>query len=895
MPQANANLPASLKVSILTSVIVPRDAISNVTLQQADALARHARQHGIQMDLKIYAAASDVHDTRIAIAPDLAGVVTDEHFLASDLIIYQFGIVYPLFDTIHLAPAGAKIAVCYYGITSPSLLPEKYRDVLQQSYRQLTNVLAADQVLTTSAFLVDELMRVGVAPEIIARIPLSSCLCDGSPIPEKAPSDTIRLMYVGRFVQAKGVMDLLRAAIDLAKSGGFNFTLDLIGSQRFSDAAYLQRLEDLVREAKLQDSIRFCFDVSDQELRQRLRAVDALVIPSYHEGFSIPVIEAMASGCFVISSDAGALPETAGGLGSVYPAGDVDALKNRLELFFSAFRAGQMPADNGTLSFNEWRDSAQQYITAFSRNAFQENICNSLLGNLRTADGEARKNLAKARRALLIDFHQGPIQTPRNRSLELRITDVLNAARARGPERLEEPSSRPPANPPAAQSPVPAIPIDYVTALNDLWSKPDNQFVAGLYTLLLNRPAANEELAIHIPALQQGLPRAEMVRMFAESTEARDRGLDASWLPEFLQRSAQPAAPTAAKQTTESFGEIARRTIRGVPVIGPAARYAKRSFLLPWNFQRMFDTLPGQTALQAQTYGDQQSAFHLLMRLHGDILAEMRQANSSLRADLQHLKVRPAARRGTSGSTPASAQLDEIQTGLEGLREEVLEVINKTVGEATVSLSNWLNLLTRKEEMLAMDLRERIPPMPDRQFPDPMIVDPAAYQSKIASAAGQIKVNLGCGEKPLPDYINVDFRRVPEVDVIADVHKLPFAPASVAEIASSHLIEHFRQHHLATVILPYWKSLLMPNGLLRTICPNWLAMLQRVQAGKMSFADFKTVTFGLQDYSGDDHFSMYSPETLCQVLTDAGFHDIQILATARLNGICPEMEITARC
>jgi hypothetical protein len=165
-------------------------------------------------------------------------------------------------------------------------------------------------------------------------------------------------------------------------------------------------------------------------------------------------------------------------------------------------------------------------------------------------------------------------------------------------------------------------------------------------------------------------------------------------------------------------------------------------------------------------------------------------------------------------------------------------------------------MLTRKEEMLAMDLRERIPPMPDRQFPDPMIVDPAAYQSKIASAAGQIKVNLGCGEKPLPDYINVDFRRVPEVDVIADVHKLPFAPASVAEIASSHLIEHFRQHHLSTVILPYWKSLLIPNGLLCTICPNWQAMLQRVQAGKMSFADFKTVTFGLQDYSGDDHFSM---------------------------------------
>src|SRR5205823_4133199 len=101
--------------------------------------------------------------------------------------------------------------------------------------------------------------------------------------------------------------------------------LDLLGSGTFSDQPYLARLREFVAARGLGAAVHFHLDADDAELARLLAEADALVIPSFHEGFCVPVIEAMASGCFVVCSDAGALPETSGGLGRLFPAGDAAA------------------------------------------------------------------------------------------------------------------------------------------------------------------------------------------------------------------------------------------------------------------------------------------------------------------------------------------------------------------------------------------------------------------------------------------------------------------------------------------------------------------------------------------------------------------------------------------
>ena len=222
--------------------------------------------------------------------------------------------------------------------------------------------------------------------------------------------------------------------------------------------------------------------------------------------------------------------------------------------------------------------------------------------------------------------------------------------------------------------------------------------------------------------------------------------------------------------------------------------------------------------------------------------------------------------------------------------------LTRAVADSMDGLNKWIGVVATKLEMMALDVRERVPVQPEqRDVPEPVIPDQDAFDRKVAEMDGDVRVNLGSGEKPWPDYLNIDRRELPGVDAVAEVLRLPFEEGDLGELASAHLVEHFRQHHLTQVILPYWKSLLKPDGgRLRIICPNWGAMLERFQDGRMDLESFHKVTFGGQDYCGDDHFAMYTPERMTGLLLEAGFSEVEVVTPERMNGLCPEMELVAK-
>ena len=92
--------------------------------------------------------------------------------------------------------------------------------------------------------------------------------------------------------------------------------------------------ERLVRDLGLGERVRFVSGLPQEDLAALLASAEIGCVPSLYEGFSFPAIESMASGCALIASDAGALPEVVGRdgeAGLLVPAGDPGALAVALE------------------------------------------------------------------------------------------------------------------------------------------------------------------------------------------------------------------------------------------------------------------------------------------------------------------------------------------------------------------------------------------------------------------------------------------------------------------------------------------------------------------------------------------------------------------------------------
>jgi hypothetical protein len=174
---------------------------------------------------------------------------------------------------------------------------------------------------------------------------------------------------------------------------------------------------------------------------------------------------------------------------------------------------------------------------------------------------------------------------------------------------------------------------------------------------------------------------------------------------------------------------------------------------------------------------------------------------------------------------------------------------------------------------------------------EPTIVDQAKVDAAVA--AGEVRLNIGAGHVAMDGYLNVDMRELPGIEIVAAVDRLPFEPGDIAEIFSSHILEHFPEPALIRSLLPYWFSLLRPGGTFRAIVPDLDAMATAYAEGEFSFERLRLVTYGGQEYEGDFHFTGFTPASLASMLTETGFVDIAVIAAGRPNGECLEFEIVA--
>lgn len=154
-------------------------------------------------------------------------------------------------------------------------------------------------------------------------------------------------------------------------------------------------------------------------------------------------------------------------------------------------------------------------------------------------------------------------------------------------------------------------------------------------------------------------------------------------------------------------------------------------------------------------------------------------------------------------------------------------------------------------------------------------------------ADGKVRLNLGCGDKILPGYVNVDFaesRKGNKPDVIADLRAMTFEQDYADEILSVHVIEHFYPWE-AEALLQHWRTILKPGGLLVLECPNILTAAEMLlkEPERAGRADGKDGQLAMWPLYGDPgwkdplmcHRWGYTPLTLKDLLVRCGFVNVR--------------------
>jgi colanic acid/amylovoran biosynthesis glycosyltransferase len=156
-----------------------------------------------------------------------------------------------------------------------------------------------------------------------------------TPAPRDVPqSEELRVIGVGRMNWIKGYDYALEAVAALVRAG-VPVTYELLGgdpSTRSGKASDRGRLLYLIHELGLEGRVRLLGKVSQEVVRERLRASDVLLQASLSEGLPTAVIEAMACGLPVVVTDCGGVREAVehGVEGLVCPRRSPEALADAL-------------------------------------------------------------------------------------------------------------------------------------------------------------------------------------------------------------------------------------------------------------------------------------------------------------------------------------------------------------------------------------------------------------------------------------------------------------------------------------------------------------------------------------------------------------------------------------
>jgi glycosyltransferase involved in cell wall biosynthesis len=205
---------------------------------------------------------------------------------------------------------------CETGL-SPEL-KRHFDDAEQQAFE------AVDRIFVTSQWTLRRLIDKGVEPERICAIPPGT---DPAPLAQGSGGGCLNLLCVGTLTPRKGHAVLLDA---LAQLRDRSWQLYCAGSLD-RDPATANAVKDRIARLALTGRVTLLGEVADDVLYELYAQTDIFVLATHMEGYGMALTEALARGLPVVSTTAGAVPETVpGDAGTLVPPGDSRALADAL-------------------------------------------------------------------------------------------------------------------------------------------------------------------------------------------------------------------------------------------------------------------------------------------------------------------------------------------------------------------------------------------------------------------------------------------------------------------------------------------------------------------------------------------------------------------------------------
>lgn len=252
----------------------------------------------------------------------------------------------------------------------PEWIPSRFRKLKNFLFKK--TILSADHIITISNYSKQDLINhLGISPDKISVVNLGVNEKFFQRIPEDKNKSILKkytlkkdfFLFVGTLQPRKNIIRIIKAHRALPKEIKKKHPLVIVGQYGWNSQNLMDEI-DIMSQNK--DGMWLTY-IEQEELYTLLQTALSLVYPSLYEGFGLPVIEAFASKCPVITSNITSLPEVAGNAALQVDPTSIEEIRHAMYRMTQdeALRETLKYAGSQRVKLYHWDKVAQEHLKIF--------------------------------------------------------------------------------------------------------------------------------------------------------------------------------------------------------------------------------------------------------------------------------------------------------------------------------------------------------------------------------------------------------------------------------------------------------------------------------------------------------------------------------------------------